>query len=202
MRRSLRSNHIDEFSLVFDTYGKCNNVTHRLLLMTSVLHWFHSLFNQEELPMMTTEPYAESELLVKFSRRGLWIALLVLGILGAYAVLINLFPDSAVAVMASRLARMLPIAIIIALVSLRSSLKSARIDPRTNSINLLLQDELRQYSLNRAYRNALAAVLLAQPILALLLTWTTLPYPVVLMASVTALIGTGTVVGSMLVYDR
>jgi len=152
--------------------------------------------------MMTTEPYAESELLVKFSRRGLWIALLVLGILGAYAVLINLFPDSAVAVMASRLARMLPIAIIIALVSLRSSLKSARIDPRTNSINLLLQDELRQYSLNRAYRNALAAVLLAQPILALLLTWTTLPYPVVLMASVTALIGTGTVVGSMLVYDR
>jgi hypothetical protein len=156
----------------------------------------------EELPMMTAEQYTESELLVKFSRRGLWVALVLLGILGAYAVVINLFPDSAVAAMANRLASMLPIAIIIALIALRSSLKATRIDPRTNSINILLQDELRQHSLNRAYRNALAAVLLTQPLLALLLMWTNLPYPVVLMSSVTALIGTGTVVCSMLTYDR
>jgi len=104
--------------------------------------------------------------------------------------------------MANLLARMLPIAIIVALAALRSSLKGVRTDPRSNSINALLQDELRQHSLNRAYRNALVAVLLAQPILALLLTWTTMPYPVVLMASMTALIGACTVVCSMLAYDR
>jgi hypothetical protein len=152
--------------------------------------------------MMTAEPYTESELLVKFSRRGLWVALVLLGALGAYAIVINLFPDSAAAAMANLLARMLPIAIIIALAALRSSLKGARTDSRTNSINALLQDELRQHSLNRAYRNALVAVLLAQPMLALVLTWTTMPYPVVLMASMTALIGACTVVCSMLAYDR
>jgi hypothetical protein len=162
----------------------------------------HSFLTREELPMMTQEQLTDSELLVNFSRRGLWVALGLLAVLGAYAIIINLFPDSAVAAMATRLVGMLPIAIIIALAVLRTSLKTAHTDSRTNSINALLQDELRQHSLNRAFRNALAEVLLTQPVLVMLLTMTTLPYPAVLMASLTALIGTCTVVGSMLVYDR
>ena len=151
---------------------------------------------------MTSESPTESELLVKFSRRGLWVALALHLILGAYAIVINVFPDSEVAALADSLARMLPIAIVIALLAMRSSLKGARTDPRGAAMKAMLNDELRQHSLNRAYRNGLAAVLLTQPLLlAFLLTWTTL-HPEVLMACITALVGTGAVLCSMLVYDR
>ncbi len=150
---------------------------------------------------MRSESPTESDLLVQFSRRGLWGALALLLVLAGYAVAINFFPDSEAATLANRLASMLPIAIIIALAALRSSLKGAG-DPGGTAMKAMLNDELRLHSLNRAYRNGLAAVMLAQPVLALLLAWVSLPYPLVLMASATALLGAGAVLCSMLAYDR
>lgn len=151
---------------------------------------------------MTSECPTESDLLVKYARRGLWTALLLLLALGAYATVVNVFPDSEAAALARRLFALLPIAIVIALAALRSSLKGVRSDRRGAAMKAVLDDEWRRHSLNRAYRNGLAAVLLAQPALALLLSSTTLPQPLVLMAAATALVGTGAVLCSMLAYDR
>jgi hypothetical protein len=61
---------------------------------------------------------------------------------------------------------------------------------------------LRQQSLQRAWRNGLLAVLLAQPLLALLFALAAPPQPLLLMASLTVLTGVATVLGSVLMYDR
>lgn len=144
----------------------------------------------------------ESERLIKFSRRGLWIALTLLMVLGAYAVVMNVFPDGEMARVANRLAGILPIVIVIVLAALRSSLKGASTNPRGVGMSAVLNDELRKHALNLAYRNGLVAVLLVQPLLALLLISWPLAQPVVLMASSTALAGVCSVLCSLLVYDR
>lgn len=144
----------------------------------------------------------EADLLVRYSRHSLWLAVAVLALLGAYAVLINLYPDSGAAALAERMFMLLPLALVIVIALLRSSLKGVSADPGAPPMRALLGDELRQHSLNRACRNGLFAVLFAQPLLALLVGVTYLPYPAALMACATALVGVGVVLGSMLAYDR
>jgi hypothetical protein len=151
---------------------------------------------------MAIESPTESDLLVQFSRRGLWTALALLLVLSGYAIVINGFPESRAAAIAGSLGRILPIAIIIALAATRSSLKGVRVDRRNAAMKAVRNDELHQKSLQRAYRNGFASMLLAQPALAALFSCTALPYPVVLMASATGLVGTAAVLCSMLVYDR
>lgn len=143
-----------------------------------------------------------SDLLVRYNRRSLWLAVAVLAVLGAYALLINLVPDSAAAALAERMFMLLPLALAIVIAALRSSLKGVSADPAAPAMKAVLGDELRQHSLNRACRNGLFAVLFAQPLLALVLGVSYLPYPVALMASGTALVGVGVVLASMLAYDR
>jgi len=144
----------------------------------------------------------QAELLVKISHRQLWMALSLMLVLGAYALLINLFPDSQVAAAGSRMLALLPVAIVIALAVMHTSRKGVSGDPRSKAMRTVLGDELRQQSLHRAYRNALVAVLLVQPALALLVSVMAVPYPMVLMASLTVLSGVATLLGSILAYDR
>ncbi len=151
---------------------------------------------------MTNQKPDSTNLLVNYSRRSLWVAVAILAVLGTYAVLINLYPDSAAAAMAERMFMLLPIALVIVIGFLRGSLKGTSADPRTPAMQQVLGDELRQHSLNRACRNGLFAVLFAQPLLAALLGMLRLPYPAALMASATALTGVAVVLCSMLAYDR
>lgn len=151
---------------------------------------------------MANQKPNQTDLLVNYSRRSLWVAVAVLAMLGSYAVLINLYPESAAAALAERMFMLLPIALVIVIAALRSSLKGVSADPQAPAMKAVMGDELRQHSLNRACRNGFFAVLFAQPLLALLVGVTYLPYPAVLMASATALVGVGVVLGSMLAYDR
>jgi hypothetical protein len=151
---------------------------------------------------MATHKASDSELLVKYSRFSLYFALALLLALGTYAVLILVFPDSSAAAMGHRLFVMLPIAIVIVLASLRSSLHGVRAHPREAAMKALRNDELRLQALNRAYRNGLIAVLMAQPLLVLALSAAALPYPLLPMAGATVLIGVATVLCSLLAYDR
>jgi hypothetical protein len=144
----------------------------------------------------------DSETLVTISHRGLWLALILLLLLACWAVAVNLFPGSAAAAMAGNAARLLPVAIVIAVGALQLSLKGLSANPRSKAMKAVLDDELRQQSMQRACRNGLLAVLFAQPALAFGFTFADLPQPLVLMASLTVLTGVATVLGSVLVYDR
>jgi hypothetical protein len=142
--------------------------------------------------------HTNTELMVKFSRRGLWLALALLLALGAYAVIVNFYPDSGAALLANRMALLLPLAIVIAVAGARSSLKSMGGEAQARAAKAVQGDELRQHSLRLAYRNGLLAVLGAQPVLALLLD----EKPVLLMAAATAMTGVLAVLVSLLAYDR
>jgi hypothetical protein len=150
---------------------------------------------------MATHKESDSDLLGKYSHLSLYFALALLLAMGTYAVLIHVFPDSSAAAMAHRLAVMLPIGIILALAALRSSLRGVSAHPHREATKVLLHDEVRVRALNRAYRNGLITVVLAQPVLVLLLTAAELPFPLVPMASATVLLGAAAVLCSLIAYD-
>ena len=151
---------------------------------------------------MATQKAQDAVLLVRYSRWSLYFALALLLALGAYAVLIHAYPDSPAAAMAHRLAILLPVAMVIALAALRSTLHGVRAHPREAAMKAVLNDELRTQSLHRAYRNGLVAVLGVQPLLVFVLSSQTLPFPLLAMACATLLIGVATVLCSLLAYDR
>ncbi|MET3132656.1 hypothetical protein AAKU55_002933 [Oxalobacteraceae bacterium GrIS 1.11] len=138
-----------------------------------------------------------SEALVRFSRRSLWTAFILVTSLGASAVALTLFADSAAAAMAGRLMRLFPVMIAMALIALRST--ATRSGP---AIKAVLNDELRQLSLALAYRNGLIAVLAVQAAMALLLAYVAASYPVAVMASVSVTTGVAVTLASLLFYDR
>ena len=150
---------------------------------------------------MASPKLTQTDLLARYSRHGLYFALVLLLILGCYAVLIHAFPDSSAAALAHRFAILLPLAIIIALAALRSSLHGISAHARSSAMKALRNDELRAHAVNKSYRNGLVAVLLVQPLL-LLLSAAELSYPLVPMASATVLIAVAAVICSLIVYDR
>jgi hypothetical protein len=151
---------------------------------------------------MTTANLNESDVLIRYSRRSLWTALTLILLLGAGAVGSIGFPGTEVAVMANRLWLSLPIVIVIAVAALKSSAKGARTDPSSPGMKAILNDELRQDSLNRAYRNAFGAILTMQPLLAMAQLWTAFANPAPLMACMTVMAGVAVMLASLLYYDR
>lgn len=149
---------------------------------------------------MTTSSGQHANQVSQFSRRGLWIALAVVTALALCAIVLNLYPQAASA--AQRGMTLLPMAIVVAILATSSSLKGMSRVQRAKGMQRALGDELRAQSVNAACRHGLLAVLLAQPVMAVVLALVAVPFPVLLMASVTAFAGVATVLCSMLLLDR
>jgi hypothetical protein len=151
--------------------------------------------------MSSTTPTG-TDLLVQLSRRNLWVALTLLVLLGANAIAVVAFPESKAAAVANKLMMLLPVMIAIAVAALRASERGASTAPSNPAMKAILHDELRQASLARAYRNGFMAMMLVQPLLALMLTWTSVASPAALMAGASVLIGAAVFLASFLYYDR
>ncbi|MGJ7916914.1 hypothetical protein ACI48D_15755 [Massilia sp. LXY-6] len=93
---------------------------------------------------------------------------------------------------------LLPVIITITAAALYGMVK--RVDPR--ALEAMRKDELRQASLQRAWRNGFFAMLGLQPALALALSWSGAANAVALMAGGAVTIGSATVLASLLWYDR
>jgi hypothetical protein len=143
-----------------------------------------------------------TDTLIRYSHRGLWIALSFILLGCAYAIGLNLWPDSAFIVSANHAAPMFPIVVVVLAVASRRGLPPGAANPDSAQMRALLGDELRQASINRGLRNAFGAVLLLQPVCALALTTWQVHNPVTLMAALTVLVGTATLIASVLAYDR
>jgi hypothetical protein len=132
---------------------------------------------------------------VRMSHRHLMGALLVVSMLGFTAVL----SLTTVGGRADRILwTVLPGIIAGTAASLHRMYK--RVD--TRAMKAMRSDELRQLSLSRAWRNGFLAVLGAQPLLALGLSWSGAAYGVALMAAATATIGAGAALTTLQWYDR
>lgn len=131
----------------------------------------------------------------RMSHRHLMAALLVVSVLGFSAVLSL---TGARGSPARILWSVLPIMITLTAASLHRMYK--RVD--TRAMKAMRNDELRQASLSRAWRNGFFAVLGLQPLMALGLTWSGTEYGVALMAAATACVGAGVALTTLQWYDR
>lgn len=151
---------------------------------------------------MAKQTHSESDVYVRFSHYGLSFALALLFALGALAIVLVAFPDSAAAGFAGQAMKILPIGIVMCIGLLLRPIASKSLRSSGPGMLAVLNDELRQFSLHRAYRNGFIAMLILQPLLALLISNIPATYPLVLMAAASATTGAIVVLASVLWYDR
>jgi hypothetical protein len=157
-----------------------------------------------EVPMIES---AEStpEVLVRFSRRSMKTLLGIVLVLGLTALDMTLRPGGTASRFMARASYLVPLAIVIVGFALRATLRGRRFDPRSPEAKAVLNDELRQMSLNRAARAALIVLVAAQLPLGLALGgFGSLP-PIrtaLAMAEASITLGMATFIALFLVGDR
>lgn len=139
-----------------------------------------------------------TEQLVQLSRRQLWLALVFIFVFGTIAIVQLAFPGQHM----HKLWSNSPVVIIVALASLSRAIRRVKEKATASGMRVVLDDELRQASLQRAYRNAFFAMLVLQPLMALAVTTFALANSVAVMAAASALGGAVAMLGSFLYYDR
>ena len=136
------------------------------------------------------------DVLERYSRRSLWTVLLLVTVIGAVALLTYLYPR------AWGLSVVVPVVTAIAAGALRTSAKGADVDPSSPGMKAIINDELRQASMHRAFRNAFLAVLAVQPLLAFAPELVAIAHPAPMMAIFTIWFGMVVMIASVLYYDR
>lgn len=153
-----------------------------------------------------TEPADNpSESLVRFSRRSMGTLLGIVLVLGATTLAMTLWTEGAAARFMAHASSVVPVAIVLLAVALRATLRGRRFDPRSPEAKAILNDELRQTSLNRASRAALIVVLVAQLPLGLLfgmLAQLPAARTALAMAEATITLGMATLISLFLFFDR
>jgi bacteriorhodopsin len=151
---------------------------------------------------MSIAPPKDLEHLLQVSRRSLWLALGFIALLGAVGLVLLALPDTKAGRIAASLMSMLPLMMVLALAGLRMKAKGVNMASSNPELRAIRNDELRQASLHKAYRNAFFALLLAQPLLVVLLTVIPGAYPIPMMAGAGSAIGAVVFLASLLYYDR
>ena len=154
---------------------------------------------------MTALADNSSEQLVRFSRRSLAAMLVVVPGLGAMALAMTLWPEGPASRFMAQAAWVYPVAIVFLAAALRATLRGKSWDPRSPEAKAILNDELRQNSMNRSARAALIAVLVAQIPLTLLfgtLQQATVTRTALAMAEATITLGMATFIALFLFLDR
>jgi len=148
---------------------------------------------------------AQSELLLRFSRRSMMAMLFVVIALGAVGLTLIVSPEGAVGKQANLMSWLIPVGIVILVAALQTSLHRQRWDPRSPEVKAIMRDEWRQTNMNRATRAAMIVALVAQWPLALTFGFLTkLPPPrmAMAMAASTMTLGLTTLIALFLFFDR
>ena len=140
---------------------------------------------------MSIRVHSEQEAVERFSRRSLWVALVILLLLGAFA-----FATLAGAGLPGWTGALVSIGISAAVVALGRRPGSAKAQ------RVVHEDELHARSVALAQRDALVAVLVAQPVFALATTRLSGSSAAALMACGTVTLASIVLVASLLLRDR
>ena len=140
---------------------------------------------------MSVQAHSEQETIERFSRRSLWAALTILLLLGAFA-----FAMLAGAGLPGWTGALVSVAISAAVVALGRRPGSAKAQ------RVVHEDELHARSVALAQRDALVAVLVAQPVFALATTQLPGSSAAALMACGTVTLGAVVLLASLLLRDR
>jgi hypothetical protein len=141
-------------------------------------------------------PEMHIEELIVHARKTVWLALVFCILYGSVALLMALDPSEGEARVIRRMLILVPVFLPVLIVTMRLP------GPASRAMKALLADELRQAAIQKAIRNGLLVVLMALPLMAWLFTVVQVTAPLALMACLGCLLGIGTVLGSVLYYDR
>lgn len=158
--------------------------------------------SQPQLATQSTEN--PSQILVRMSRRGLFAMLAMVLVLGGIFLGQTVWPEAAASRWVEKSSWIIALATVLLFLAVQWPLRGRRFDPRSPEMKVILRDELRQSSLNRAARAALIAGLVAQFPLALLFMLARLSAKQALlaMAESTILVGMVTFITLCLFFDR
>jgi hypothetical protein len=155
---------------------------------------------------MTDPTDSPSEGFVRFSRRSMSTLLVMVLILGMATLAMTFWPDAAASRWVEHAPWLFPVGTVVLFAALRFTLfRGQRWDPRSPEAKAILNDELRQTSLNRASRAALIVVLVAQLPLGLLfgmLAQLPAARTALAMAEATITLGMVTFISLFLFFDR
>lgn len=140
---------------------------------------------------MSTHANTDQETVERFSRRSLWVALIIMLLLGAFA--FATLAGTGVPGWSGGLVAIAISAAVVALGKMPGSPKAQR---------ALQQDELHRQSVALAQRDALIAVLVAQPLYAYATTQVPSSSAAPLMACATVTLGSVVLIASLLLRDR
>lgn len=145
------------------------------------------------------------DVLQRFSRRSMVALLFVVAALGGTGLALILSPEGAVGRSAARAAWLLPVAIVIVAAVVQGSLRGRRWKPDSPEVRVILEDELRRASMDRASRIALIVLVAAQWPLGLLIGFVSgLPghRTAMAMAAASITLGLLTLITLFLYFDR
>lgn len=157
--------------------------------------------------MQVTKPNALSneldrtELVLRASRRALWIVLGLILLTAATLIAHVLRPGSLLADWASRTPWLIPFGIVV-LAAVISGSRGRPFRPGDPAMKTLLADEFRQANLARAQRVALVVVLVAQVPMPLLVAELATVPAVTVMSVATVTLGVTALILSFLLFDR
>lgn len=151
---------------------------------------------------MTQNSDDQSDRLVRHERRGLWLSLLVIVLLGVVALMVGMSSDPAKTRYAERLMTLIPLVIIFGAIWVN------RLQPRAKPAQMkeqrlaMLSDELRLIASQHAFRAGFLSMLGAQALFCLLSFVMTLSWTAGMLSAATVALGTVVFLGVFLFYDR
>ena len=144
----------------------------------------------------------ETDLLLRASRRALFIVLFMILALGATVLGRALWPNSALATWPVLLPWLLPVLIVITGVAGRLLMRGRAWDAKSAEVKKIQQDEYRRMNLSRAQRAALIVVLVLQIPLGLLFVHLPATRAVMAMGVTTITLAMATLITLFLFFDR
>lgn len=151
---------------------------------------------------MSSTTSERTELVIRYGRRSLALALAWLGMMGTCLALQVFDAEGPFTGMSNNLLKGLPIALPIAVAALQASLKGKGFNSKDPDVRAVLEDEFRRANLNKAFRCAFFTVFVLQVPLGLA-AWN-LPSHVALyfMGGFTVLLGVMALLAFFLFFDR
>jgi hypothetical protein len=153
-------------------------------------------------PQKTESSHDKTDLLLRASRRALFIVLLMVLALGATILGRALWPDSVLATWAVRLPWLLPILVVIIGAAGRLLMRGLTWDPKGLEMKKIRHDEFRKINLSRAQRAALIGTLVVQLPLGLLFAHLPGMRAVMAMGVTTITLAITILIALFLLFDR
>jgi hypothetical protein len=144
----------------------------------------------------------ETDLLLRASRRALFLVLLLILALGATVLGRALWPDSVLATWPVRFPWLLPVLVVIMGVAGRLLMRGRTWDPKGLEMKKIQHDEFRQMNLSRAQQAALITVLVLQIPLGLLFAHLPGMRAVMAMGAATITLAMALLIALFLFFDR